>query len=179
MYYRRGTSTLLLSALSTIIARDIRALRREVEAYPDERLLWAQVPGLPNSAGTLVLHLAGNLQHYFGAVLNNTGYLRDRPAEFARRNVPRSTLLAELDAAVLAVHDALVTLDEEAANREFPEEVAGTRPVTGSFLVHLAVHLGYHLGQIDYHRRMVTGDSRGVDVLQVAELAAGWRGDGK
>jgi uncharacterized damage-inducible protein DinB len=179
MYYRRGTSTLLLSALSTIMARDIRALRREVEAYPDERMLWAQVPGLPNSAGTLVLHLAGNLQHYFGAVLNGTGYVRDRPAEFARRDVSRSALLDELDAAAQAVRDTLLTLDEEAANREYPEEVAGIRPVTGSFLVHLAIHLGYHLGQIDYHRRLVADDSRGVDVLKVAELAGARRGDGK
>ena len=96
----RPSSTMtFLPSMAAIFERDLRALRREVEAYPDERDLWAQVPGVSNVAGTLVLHLAGNLQYYIGAVLGGSGYVRDRPAEFARRDVARSELLREIEAA--------------------------------------------------------------------------------
>ena len=82
----------LVVALAAMLDRDLATLRREVEAYPDERDLWREIPGVANVGGSLVLHLTGNLQHYFGAQLTGTGYVRDRPAEFARRNVPRSEL---------------------------------------------------------------------------------------
>ncbi|MGZ8391951.1 MAG: DinB superfamily protein, partial [Gemmatimonadales bacterium] len=97
------SSGLLLQSVAAILDRDLRTLRREVEAYPDDRGLWQGVPGIPNVAGTLVLHLAGNLQHYIGACLAQTGYVRDRPAEFARRDIPRSELVRDIEAARTAV----------------------------------------------------------------------------
>src|SRR5580765_5022346 len=87
----------LSADLAAMLDRDLRALRRELEAYPDERQVWQEVPGLPNTAGTLALHLAGNLQHYIGARWAGTGYVRDRDAEFARRRVPRAELVAEIE----------------------------------------------------------------------------------
>jgi len=93
---RRAKQPEQLVALAAMLDRDLATLRREVEAYPDERDLWREVPGVPNVGGTLVLHLTGNLQHYFGARLAGTGYVRDRPAEFARRNVPRPELLRSM-----------------------------------------------------------------------------------
>src|SRR5437764_673264 len=89
--------------IAGILVRDLRALRREVEAFADERDLWRVPPGIGNSAGTLALHLAGNIRHYIGAVLGGTGYVRDRDAEFALRDVPRTDLLADIDAALVAV----------------------------------------------------------------------------
>lgn len=159
-----------LPSIAAILDRDLRALKREVEAYPDERDLWAQVPGISNVAGTLALHLAGNLQYYVGAVLGGSGYVRDRPAEFARRDVPRSELLREIEAARSTVARALVgTIDPEA---EFPESIAGKRVRTGDYLVHLATHFAYHLGQLDYHRRIVTGHDKGVDAMRPTELSS-------
>jgi hypothetical protein len=159
-------------ALAAILDRDLATLRREVEAYPDERDLWREIPGVANVGGTLVLHLTGNLQHYFGARLAGTGYVRDRPAEFARRNVPRSELLREVDAARAAVKTASTAVDAAQLAADFPETVGGSRVRTADYLVHLAVHFAYHLGQLDYHRRVVTGLNTSVDAVRPAELSS-------
>ena len=152
------------------IARELRAVRREVEAYPDDAALWRAVPGLPNAGGTLALHLAGNLRHYVGARLGGTGYVRDRDREFAARDVPRGEILAQLDAALADVTRVLPALDADALAREYPERFAGRAFATAEFVVHLGVHLAYHLGQLDYHRRAATGDGAGVGAVPLAEL---------
>ena len=155
-----------------MLDRDLRALRREVEAYPEDGTLWQAVPGIPNVAGTLVLHLTGNLQHYFGARLGSTGYIRNRAAEFARRDVPRSELLSQIEAARVAVKQAVTHIGEAELAADFPEPVGGSMVQTGEYLIHLATHFAYHLGQIDYHRRMVTGNATGVDAMRPAELSS-------
>jgi hypothetical protein len=160
------------AALGSILERDLQALRREVEAYPDERSLWQRVPGIINTAGTLVLHLTGNLQHYFGARLGGTGYVRDRPAEFARREVPRAELLREIDAARSAVRVGLAELSDEQLSADYPETIAGVGVATGDYLLHLSTHFAYHLGQLDYHRRVVTGNESGVGAMRPAELSS-------
>lgn len=162
---------MLVQSVAAILDRDLRALRRELEAYPDERDLWRLPPGVANSAGTLALHLAGNLQHYLGAALGATGYLRDRPAEFAARDVPRAMLLQEIEAARAAVGAGAARLGEQDLNADFPEVLGGSRVGLGEYLVHLVSHFSYHLGQIDYHRRVVTGEGRGVDAVRPTELS--------
>lgn len=171
---------MLRSAVQTILLRELAAVRRSVEAYPDDASVWAERPGLPNAGGTLVLHIAGNLQHYVGAVLGDTGYRRDRDAEFARRDVPRDALLAEIDAASDAVERGLGGLadEDEALERPYAERVAGREVATGDYLVHLASHLAYHLGQLDYHRRVVTGTRTGVAAVAAAELPVRASGGG-
>jgi uncharacterized damage-inducible protein DinB len=165
-------SARLASTIAAILDRDLRTLRREVEAYADERDLWRTAPGTPNVAGTLVLHLAGNLQHYIGACLGGSGYVRDRAAEFARRDVPRAELIREIEAARAAVTTALAGLTEKRLAGDFPEPIADRRVATGEYLVHLATHFAYHLGQIDYHRRLVTGNRDGVGAMRPAELSS-------
>src|SRR3954447_2385900 len=160
---------MLLSYAAAILDRDLRGLQREVEAYPDESDLWTEVPGLPNVGGTLALHLAGNLQWYLGALLGHTGYVRDRAAEFARRDVPRAELIREIEAARDAVARALSAAPDSKA--EYPEFIAGKRVITGEYLMHLATHFAYHLGQLDYHRRTVTGEQGGVGTVRPAELS--------
>ena len=163
---------MLRSSVQTVLLRELDALRRAVEAYPDDASLWARPPGVPNAGGTLALHLAGNIQHYVGAVLGGSGYRRDRDAEFARRDVPRAALLAEIDAAHLAVERAFGVMTDEALEKAYPEPISGRVVGTADYLVHLASHLAYHLGQLDYHRRMVTGDRRSVGAVPLAELPA-------
>lgn len=162
---------MLISVVQAMLLRELAAVQRSVEAYPDDASLWAHPDGVPNAGGTLVLHLAGNLQHYVGAVLGGSGYRRDRPAEFARRNVSRAELLTEIGSAVDAVERTFPTIREESLVKPYPETIGGTVLVTGAFLVHLATHLAYHLGQLDYHRRLVTGDSRGVGALSPGAIA--------
>jgi hypothetical protein len=158
--------------LAALLDRDLRTLRRELEAYPDERQIWQEVPALPNSAGTLALHLAGNIQHYIGGRFGATGYVRDRDAEFARRGVPRAELVAEIERARVAIRSGLERLGPEALDAEYPEVIAQSRIRTGDYLVHLCTHFAYHLGQLDAHRRMVTGNSGGVGALRPVELGS-------
>lgn len=162
--------TTFAADLAALLDRDLRALRRELDAYPDERQIWQQVPGLPNSAGTLALHLAGNLQHYIGARWGGTGYLRNRDAEFARRDVPRVELIAEIERARVAVAAGLAAVGAGELDAEYPEVIARSRVRTGDYLVHLATHFAYHLGQLDAHRRVVTGNAAGVGALRPAEI---------
>jgi len=161
---------MLASYLTTILARDLRALRREVEAYPDDAAIWRSIPTIPNTAGTLVLHLAGNLQHFIGAELGKSGYVRDREAEFARRNVSRADLLREVDAAMLAVTTTMPKLTEADLSATYPSPIAQRHVNTADMLLHLATHLTYHLGQIDYHRRALAGDAKGILAVSPAEL---------
>ena len=156
--------------IKTLMLRELRALRREIEAYPDESLLWAQPDGVSNTAGNLALHLSGNLQHFVGAKLGGTGYVRDRDAEFARRDVGRAEILREIDATSAAVAQTLDRMGDDGLSAPFPEPILQKTIATDVWLMHLVAHLGYHLGQIDYHRRMVTGDKTTVDVVSVREL---------
>lgn len=160
-----------VDAVRRILLRDLAALRREIEAYEREADVWACPAGVTNSAGTLALHLAGNLRHFVGAQLGGTGYVRDRDGEFADRNVPRSTLLDHIARAADAVDQTLRRLPEARLAEPFPIEVGGVRLPTGTFLMHLATHLAYHLGQVDYHRRIVTGRPATVGAQAVPELA--------
>jgi uncharacterized damage-inducible protein DinB len=163
---------MMKAAIGSILDRDLDALRREIEAYSDDKELWQTAPGISNTAGTLALHLTGNLQHYFGTRLGGTGYVRDRPAEFARRNVPRMELLREVEAARRAVRAGLAQLSAQQLAGEFPEAIADVRLTTGEYLIHLTTHFAYHLGQIDYHRRMVTGSEVVIGAMQPTALSS-------
>jgi hypothetical protein len=165
-------SASLTSWVAAILDRDLRGLRRELEAYPDERQIWQPVPGLPNTGGTLALHLAGNLQHFIGAQWGGTGYRRDREAEFGRRDVPRVELVAEVERARAAVALGLERIPPNALAGDYPLAVTGATIATADYLVHLCVHTAYHLGQLDSHRRAVTGSSAGVGAIAPAELAS-------
>lgn len=156
-------------ALARILVRDIRGLISEIEAYPADASVWETASGVTNSGGNLALHVAGNVQYFIGAVLNSSGFIRDRDAEFTSRGRPRARLLAELEAAITAVEQTLPRLTAEQLAAEYPVPVAGRRVRTSDMLVHLAAHLGYHLGQVDYHRRFVTGDGP-LDVVSPRDL---------
>ena len=158
--------------ITTILTRELRALARELAAYPDDAAVWRTFPGITNSAGSLVLHLTGNIQHYVGAALGRTDYRRDRGAEFARRDVPRPELIAEIDGAIAAVERTVPRLTATALRADYPEKIGGRVVVTDEFLLHLVSHLSWHLGQLDYHRRMVTDEAGKVGALPVAELAS-------
>lgn len=152
--------------------RDLRALQRELEAYPDEGKIWELPSGISNSAGCLVLHLSGNLQSFVGATLGGTDYVRDRRAEFSLRDVPRAEMIRTLRQTVAVVDETLRSLPDEILEQPFPVDFGGTRVSTLDFLIHLSTHLAFHLGQVDYHRRLVTGDNKPVGVVAIPELAS-------
>lgn len=146
----------ILKSLDEIILRDLEKLKAEIELYRHDEAIW-QVRGLiKNPAGNLCLHLCGNLQHYIGAILGKSSYQRNRDFEFAGR-VSRQQLLDEIAATVIAVHDTLPKVTLQQLLSPYPIDVFGKPMTTQHFLVHLAAHLGYHLGQINYHRRICEG----------------------
>ncbi len=139
--------------LITIFQRDLGRVRQEIEAFRDEEALWKTIGSITNSSGNLCLHLAGNLNHYVGTKLGDTGYRRNRPAEFSQRNVPRRELLRQLDQATEMVAAVIGRIGEERLGEQFEEELFGHPMTVGFFLLHLHGHLSYHLGQINYLRR--------------------------
>lgn len=161
----------MLILVKTLLRRELRAMQREVEAYPDDDAPWRLLPGWPNPGGTLALHVAGNLQHYIGAVLGQTGYERDREGEFARRGLSRAELSAELARAAAAVERTFDGLGPEVLDRVYPVRVSGDAPInTAAMLAHLLSHTAYHLGQLDYHRRAVTGQAEGVGAVGLGRV---------
>lgn len=162
--------------IERILVRDLETVKREIAAFPDDASVWVTPAGITNAAGTLALHLAGNIRHFIGARLGGSGYRRDREREFAARGVSRADLLAELDEAIAAVNRALDGSRPIDISAEFPEVVGGKfRVATGDWLIHLTTHLTFHLGQIGYLRRIVTSDSKSVGAVGIAELASAVR----
>jgi uncharacterized damage-inducible protein DinB len=161
---------MLMSCLLTLISRDLRALSREIRTYPDDKSLWSAPPGVSNSAGNLVLHLTGNLRHFVGTKLGGGAFRRDREAEFSQRGLSREELADQIEETQAAVAETLPKLTPDRLEEDFPEPVGGQILRTEDFLMHLATHLAYHLGQIDYHRRIVTGEAGNVGAIPVKEL---------
>jgi hypothetical protein len=156
---------------SLSLVRELEGFRRELALFPDDASVWKTVPGITNSAGNLALHVAGNLQYFIGHVLGGTGYVRNREQEFSRRSGSRAEIYAELDAAIAVVMQVLPPLPVDALAKEFPETVMDSKFRTGAFLVHLAAHAGFHLGQAGYLRRMLTGDTKSSGPIPLGPLA--------
>jgi len=156
--------------LLLLFRRDLRCLIREVDLFPDDAALWRTVPGIANSAGNVALHVAGNLQHFVGVVLGGTGYVRQREREFAQREGSRASVIEGLEATIAAVEAGLAAMTAEVQAAAFPAPVGPYRPTTGIFLMHLATHLAFHLGQVGYLRRALTGDPASAGGMSVADL---------
>ncbi|MCA9837350.1 MAG: DinB family protein [Trueperaceae bacterium] len=156
--------------LRVLYLRDIATLERELALYPDDASVWQDLPGLPNCGGTLLLHMAGSLQYFFGTTFGKTGYVRNREAEFSRRNVPRTDIRVELTNAKKGVQAAFASLSEDDLERPFPVQFADAEFTTQLTLLQFLSHLAYHLGQIDYHRRAVTGSHASANAIAASEL---------
>ena len=154
-----------------LITRELASFSREIELFPDQAQIWATVPGIANSAGTLTLHVYGNLQHYVGAVLGGTGYVRDRPLEFSARDLPRADLLENLAKTSAVVRTVLAGLTDEQVAADYPDGLGVPRMPTGLFLHQLSAHLAFHLGQAGYLRRVLTGSSESSGAMSMQALA--------
>ena len=146
---------MLKTVLIEIYQRDLNKLKSEIKLYPNDEKLWVIHNEITNSAGNLTLHLIGNLNHFFGAVLDKNGFVRDRDSEFTTRNVSREDLCQRIDEAKEVVKITLQNLTLEDFTKDYPLPFNEKVVKTDFFLVHLATHLNYHLGQINYHRRLI------------------------
>ena len=147
---------MLRDSLIEIFERDLNKLRAEIDLYKSDEDLWRVAGEISNSGGNLCLHLVGNVNHFIGAVLGESGYVRDRDREFSSNGVSRAALSAEIDKAIEAVKLGLSKLSAEDFERNFPIEKRGEIVRMDFMLLHLFGHLSYHLGQINYHRRLVS-----------------------
>ena len=146
---------MLIETLKSLFNRDLNKLKIEIESYQNESKIWEIDKNISNSGGNLCLHLIGNINTYIGAELGKTDYIRDRPLEFSLKNIPKSELIIKIEDTLLVVNNVLDTLTETDLEKIYPQIVFEKEMTTGFFLVHLSTHLGYHLGQINYHRRLV------------------------
>ena len=146
---------MLLDTLRQLFARDLNRLQQEIEAYRDEACIWHVDNAIANSAGNLCLHLVGNLTTYISAELGGVAYTRNREQEFSRKAVPRAELIAQIVKTRREIEQALQALSANDLRAEYPLLVFDYKTSTEYFLVHLATHLAYHLGQINYHRRLL------------------------
>ena len=162
----------LLDDILILLARDLDTLAHELELFPSDDKIWETPEGVTNSAGTLALHACGNLRHYIGAVLGGSGYVRDRPAEFETRGLSRQELLAKIDSTKTDLRAAIPALDPSVLDSQFPEAVGGVSIPTRRFLIHLCTHLAFHVGQVGYLRRLMTGENSGSGAVSVQPLTA-------
>ncbi len=146
---------MLTETLASIFQRDLAKLYTEIEQYNSEDKLWITERSIANSAGNLCLHLVGNLKTYIGAQLGGFAYIRNRELEFSLKGVPKAELLAMVAETRTIVDETLRTLPATTLQQEYPLLVFAEKTSTEFFLVHLAAHLSYHLGQINYHRRLL------------------------
>lgn len=146
---------MLLETLLKIFNRDLNKLKEEIKAYKIESNLWIIDKEVANCSGNLCLHLIGNLNHFIGAELGGTGYVRKRDLEFSLKDVSRDELLRQVDETMTIVESTLNKLTPEDLEKEYRRRVFEDYMTTGYFLVHLSTHLAYHLGQINYHRRLL------------------------
>ena len=144
----------LLESLIQLFDRDLSKLEEEIKLYPSEESMWKIAGDIKNSGGNLCLHVCGNLQHFIGSVLGATGYQRNRDYEFSAKDVAREVLISEIQRTKKDVLQTLEKLSAEDLIKEYPVQVFGSPMSTTFFLVHLNSHLMYHLGQVNYHRRL-------------------------
>ncbi|WP_424952073.1 DinB family protein [Deinococcus sp.] len=148
----------MIPDLAFLYTRDLNKVIAEVEAYPTEDSLWQVTGQIANPAGNLALHLVGNLSQFVGDDLGGVPYERDRPAEFSLRDVPRAELITGLQHTRDLTSQTLAKLDDASLSRVHPRQLPGFPEGMSSrfFLIHLYGHLNYHLGQINYHRRLLS-----------------------
>ncbi|OJJ22940.1 DinB superfamily protein [marine bacterium AO1-C] len=145
-----------LQTLISIYQRDLARLKEEILAYNNEQDLWKKIEGITNPGGNLALHIVGNLNHFIGTALGETGFVRDREAEFASSDVPRKQIVEDIEATSQMIEQTLTNLPVDRLTKDYP---IGFREEVYSIdymLIHFVVHLNYHLGQVNYHRRIIS-----------------------
>ncbi|QQD12985.1 DUF1572 family protein [Sphingobacterium sp. UDSM-2020] len=146
---------MLTNILVSLFERDLKKLITEIELYENESNIWRIEKKILNSAGNLTLHLIGNLNTYIGKEIGKTNYVRNRDLEFLEKNVPRKDLITKIEDTIETIRLALSQIADEELDSEYPILVFSKKTSTEFFLIHLTTHLAYHLGQINYHRRLI------------------------
>ena len=143
--------------LADLYQRDLTRLLQQIQAFPTDESLWQVVPGISNPAGTLVLHLEGGLRHFIGHRLGGISYQRKRAEEFTTKGASKAELVSRIEELRRLVPPVIRALSEQAMSELYPEVILERPLTTQGWLVSLFGHVSWHLGQIDYLRRTLTG----------------------
>ncbi len=146
---------MLVQELRKVFIKDLEKLKEEISLYRNEQNLWKVEKQIANSAGNLCLHLVGNLNHFIGKTIGKTGYLRNREQEFSLKDVQQKELVGMVGETITMLDKVMKSMTDDQLKEEYPLLVLKEKTTSGYFLFHLSSHLGYHLGQINYHRRLV------------------------
>ena len=141
--------------ITVFYERDLDKLIEEINLYKNENDIWETKEGINNSAGNLVLHLVGNLNHFIGKTLGNSDYVRKRDEEFSLKNIPRKKLISDLNSLKETIKNTLTKLSDEDLEKDFPLKIRDESFSTEKMLIYLLAHLNYHLGQVNYLRRLL------------------------
>jgi uncharacterized damage-inducible protein DinB len=141
--------------ITNFFERDLDKLVEEINLFKNEKDIWKTKEGINNSAGNLTMHLLGNLNHFIGKNLANTDYIRKRDEEFTIKNIPREKLISHINSLKEIIKNTLPNLSEEELKKQFPLKIQEQTFTTGNMLTFLLLHLNYHLGQINYLRRLL------------------------
>ncbi|MES2108838.1 MAG: DUF1572 family protein [Bacteroidota bacterium] len=146
---------MITATLKSLFNRDLLKLKAEIESYQKEENLWRTDKGIANSAGNLCLHLVGNLNAYIGVGLAKTGYIRQRDLEFSLKDIPKAELIQRIEEVIIVVETGLNNLHDSQMGTDFPIVIWENPTQMLYTLIHLSTHLNYHLGQVNYHRRLL------------------------
>ena len=146
----------MIETIISLFERDLSKLIEEINLYKTEEDLWIVKEGISNSGGNLALHLVGGLDHFIGAILGNTGYVRERDKEFSQKNIPAEQIVDDINKTIVVIKNTLSLLSAEDLEKEFPVQFNIKNPSTSYVLLYLLTHLSYHLGQVNYHRRLTS-----------------------
>jgi uncharacterized damage-inducible protein DinB len=142
-------------SFSEIFKRDLEKLKSEISLFDKEEDIWLIAGDIKNSPGNLCLHICGNLKHFIGYVIGGYDFIREREKEFSLKNVPREELLTDIDETIAVVLKTLNEMNNEIYDNKYPINVFNKEMTNEFFFIHLTTHLSYHLGQINYLRRLM------------------------
>ncbi|BDD01625.1 DinB family protein [Persicobacter psychrovividus] len=149
-------NTAFSDSLAQLFSKNLQQLSEEISQYEGKPLeFWAVRGMISNSAGHLTQHILGNLNHFIGHVLAKTDYVRDRKAEFSTHDISIATFKEQIEAVDALIQDTFSKMTEEEWAQTYPLEVFKKPITTAYFMQHLLAHLSYHMGQINYHRRLI------------------------
>ena len=146
---------MLNNLLAEFYEKDLSKLLEEVNLFQNEDNLWKTTGSVKNSCGNLVLHIVGGLNHFVGATLAHNGYVRNRNQEFAQKGVTRKELIEQLEKVIPLVSDTIKSLTQREMESDFPIFFDKPNASTAYVLTRLLAHLDYHLGQVNYLRRIL------------------------
>ena len=135
--------------------RDIQRVIDEIALFKDEANIWKICGSTKNSAGNLALHLIGGLNYLIGTNLFHTGYVRNRDAEFTTKGIEKEQLIEQLKELNSMIGKTISSLTEEQLDSSFPIFFDKENATVNYVLTQLLLHLNYHLGQINYLRRIL------------------------